>query len=750
MNVLQPAMLWLLAAVAIPVVIHLYNRKRAVKRRFPALEFLLASNRKLARRLKIRQLLLLALRIGVFAMLPLAIARPYILSERGTTADEKLPAAVVIVLDDSASMQQRTGGTRAWDVASDAVASRLAALRAYDEAALILASRPDEPFPGGTTLTDDPRPLRDALEAATPTEAHVDLRRALEVARDLALSSELPVRRVVLVTDRGRGSFPDPLGEDLFKGSATVELVDVLSPHDAQPNLAVVDASFARDPAGAADTWEIRGTIQGFGLSAPRETEVELLVDGQVVASTAVNLAADGAPVPVTFTHRIESAAQGAGSDQVARVTLRLADGGSLPLDDERHLVIAAAREVRVLLVNGDPRAIAQQDELFFLERALRPGPRSRSTLVPRIATPEAMLPSDIEAADVVVLANVASLGAGQIAALEKFVRGGGGLLITVGERVDPTVYNRIFAELLPKPLRTIKRLADPDDPDAAIKVTRLDRADFTHAVMRPFSLPGGESLQQVAASSYMLLEPDSRTEARIVASFADGAPAMVERTVGAGRVMILTTSVDRDWSNLPLSKTFVPLMQRLTGYLARRAGSDEGGSALVGTPHRLRLDGYQPQQVAVRRADRPDGVAAFVLGATELELASTPSVTVTSTGHYRVEVTEQNVSFRDPALAFAANLDPRESDTTPLAAEALAALWQAPPGDAPEGSGDAFSAGANERRVELWPPLLMLVLILLYLETLVGLRRSFLRKLRGVFGRGEQAPAAGGQAPGV
>jgi hypothetical protein len=104
MGFLSPFLLAGLALISVPVIIHLRNRQRAARVPFPAIEFLLRSEKKLARRLKVKQLLLLLLRISLFLLLPLAMAQPYLASDAGETAGDRLPTSYVFVLDASFSM----------------------------------------------------------------------------------------------------------------------------------------------------------------------------------------------------------------------------------------------------------------------------------------------------------------------------------------------------------------------------------------------------------------------------------------------------------------------------------------------------------------------------------------------------------------------------------------------------------------------------------------------------------------------
>jgi len=342
--------------------------------------------------------------------------------------------------------------------------------------------------------------------------------------------------------------------------------------------------------------------------------------------------------------------------------------------------------------------------------------------ITPRVTPPKGFRGTDLDNIDVVVLANVASLSPAQANVLQTFVEGGGGLLITMGDQVEIDTYNRLFNGLLPKPLRSVKQLANPDDPDAPIKVTRFDRAEYTHPALAAFALPGGDALQKVMVYTYTLVQPSAQSKGRVLVAYADGAPALLERSVGQGRVMLLTTTIDRDWTGLAIRKSFLPLIRRSLRYLSRSIGGGET-QASVGQPHRLRFD-TTPIRVVVTQPDNE----RLVLSRAELEtMGDVPVVTPTQRGVYGVAVQDENTPEPVPAQDFVANIDPVGADTTPIEVSSLEVLWQAPSNDAPVS--DSPYAG-RERRVELWPLLLLMALIFLYLETLVGFRRSFLSKL--------------------
>ncbi|PJB35841.1 MAG: hypothetical protein CO108_24725 [Deltaproteobacteria bacterium CG_4_9_14_3_um_filter_63_12] len=710
MSVLQPLMLWFLAAAAVPVLIHLYNRRKAVRRQIPTIQFLLDSKRRLARQLKLRQFLLLALRVGVFLLIPLALAKPFWFTGSDEEGNDRLPTATVIIVDDSASMLAiTTSGASAYEVAVERAREAVEELDDWDDSALLFTSEAES---GRLELSGDRAPVLERLSEHRPTQRRTELTPALQNARDVLLSSPLPQRRIVLITDANQGSFGTSELDDAVGGAAHVQLVTVETP---ERNLAIVDAGYRPHPSGMAQTYELWATLHGVGFQENQQATVQLSVYGKAAASAEVTLE-PGRDMEVVFSHQVESTLG------VEPVTFEVAPvgGEGLLVDNTRRLLLSTQRNVDVLLVNGDARTVPYQDELFYLEKALKPDEDSQSTIVPRITTPEGLRIEDIDTTDVIVLADVAKLAPMLVSALESFVERGGGLLVTVGERVDADVYNEVMLPLLPKPLRNVKVLARSNDPDLALKVTHFDKVDFAHQVFKPFALPGGEGLQQLRVFAYMLVEPDAQSEARVLVSYTDGAPALLEKRHGAGLFMLLTTTIDRDWSDLPIQKAFVPLSQRLVQHLARRS---EGAqcAAVVGEKRTIGLEGRDVDRVEIAGP----GAKSFVLAAMDLRTPGGDVVVPDALGFYSVTARKDGVELAVPELGFVANLDPRESDTTRFSPEKMASLWAGPiVGD------DSTPDWEGQHQVGLWPLLLFIALLFLYLETLLGFRRSFLRKL--------------------
>jgi hypothetical protein len=721
MSFLEPLFLLGLLAAGLPLLVHLFNRKKAIRRQFPAMALLMESNKRNARSIKVRQWLLMALRILVIALVALALSKPYSFSRAGITTSDRLPTATVLVIDTSASMR-RDGW---WERTRAAIDEALDQTRPWDELALVLSAPSGE----GVTvrLSGDHARVTEALKDITPGQATADLPAALQAAGELLAASQLPNRRILLFSDLAQGGWrpeaapPSPLPYELIAISPREE------DEPAPANLGVMAVSYAQEASGQGSTWRFDVTIQSSAPEAVEGRELRLIIDDQIVAADRLPAIAPGGSLLHTFRHNID----GVGLRQ-ARVELVGEDGYAG--DDTRHLILRLRDKLRVLLVNGEPSSIAYTDELFFLSRALNPARDATSGIIPRLVTPDGLLSEELDDFEVVILANVPRVTPAAAQRLEKYVRDGGGLFIAMGDQVDIDSTNKVLRELLPKPLRNIKELAQVDDPDAPVKITRPGTARTQHPIFRAFELPGGTTLQSVQVYSYMLLEPSSPQQSTTLLSFKDNAPALIERKVDQGHVLLWTSTLDDEWTDLPVRAPFVPLMQRAVMYLARRAASRAADNVEVGQKLRLEVSGMARERVIIQGPLMADTLARTVVEPADGIALFTPE----QAGCYLVWADSDEAGEVEPGqrprnrldeLAFCANVPAVESDLTALPADALDP-WLSTAQRAEKSS--AGSQLGPQRRKNLWPTILFIVTLLLLGETVLGVRRSVLARLFG------------------
>jgi hypothetical protein len=697
MSFLAPLMLVGLAGVAVPLVIHLIGRRRAPIRKFAAMDFLLGTNRRVARRLRLREVVLLVVRALACVVIPLALAKPFVsCAARGVTV-ERGPQAVVLVVDNSFTAGYRKGSETLFERAKDRVRRALEQLGPEADVAIEYTA---EGEPAASELTRDHLRLRDALDAARLTARPAATTAALRRAAALLGTSPHAVRRIYLFSVLAASGFQ--AGEPPWPPGAGPEVRVVPLDDGDLPNLAVTGLAAEKDPDLGPRGVRVTVTVAGFGGQKVDGRPVTLRIDGRAVARGLVSLG-PGESVQKRFSAQLPSDAR------TAEVVAEL-DGDNLPIDDRRYLRVELRRDVRVLLVDGDPRTVRHEDELFYLETALRPGDRADSSLEVATTTVDELPRRRLADYDVVFLCNVKPLEARRVAELEEWVKKGGGLLVALGDNVDPDAYNAQMAPLLAQELRTTHQFAGgPKAPDAG-RAERLARLESRHPIFAVFSAeaPG---LRAASFWKAVLLGPSERpAERSALARFGNGAPALVEARRGTGRLLLWTSTLDRDWNDLPIHPGYLPLVQQLARYLARAPTEEHDPSVVVGrerelpvTPDDERLDVTTPGG----RKDSIEGVR--LRGRTAIAFSD-----VVEPGFYHVTATRAGTERAVPAADFVANVDPRGSDTRRVG-----------PAELPSGGGGVV-AGSTEpprRRVELWHALAAALLLFLLGEAILTWR---------------------------
>jgi hypothetical protein len=740
MTFLAPGYVIFTISAAIPLAIHLIGRSRAKPRKFAAIDLLLRGDRRVATRTKIRQLLLLFLRALAAAAVPLILARPFV------EARSDMPLAVggtqsaVIIVDDSLSMSARHDGQPLLTIAKARAHKIVAGLGHDADAALLLGSRAGEaPV---AQLTGDRTRLDNAITAVRPSDRATDLSAALKRAAQILETAQHDERRVYLISDLAAHGFGSDVPWAAGRGPALVP-IDVTD-GETISNHAITDVRTEPAPHLGARGMRISVEIANFAAAPVKDLPVTLLVDGKAVAKGLVDLPGS-ARVSKRFFHVFESARDEAGKRAepdtgVHDVAVQLS-GDALPGDDVRFARVEVQRDVSVLVVDGDPRTSRRDDEVFYLETALRPGDVSAAQLdvttidagnslgttsreTPRPAplaastSPDELGGRRLGDFDVIFLCNVKVPDG---IALRDYVRHGGGLFIAIGDNVDPDTYNEALGDLLPQPLQAVRSVAatisDRDDGErraaGSDDVQHLGRFDRNHPALAPLAEShAADSLEAARFARYALFKPTAEGARQVLLRFADGAPALIEGRVGEGRVMVFASTIDRDWNDLPIQPIFLPLMQTISRYLGRAPLRDPEPPLVVGQRHDVPL---RDRDLRVEISSPSGRTYLFerdkVAGRRALGFAATDEP-----GIYKVAVAGADGVLRPRREAsFVVNVDAGESDPTKIAPTRLAAL---------AAGGGAHAAEPPKRRVELWHALGAGLLLLLLGEALL-LRRK-------------------------
>ena len=681
MSFLNPLFLFGLLAAAVPIVIHLFTRRRPRERPFPSLEFLAEVNQSEIRRLRLKQWLLLLLRTLAVAAIALAMARPAL---RGAGARSGAGAAttVVALVDMSGSMGAAAGASLGGQTATLAGQARrvvedlLTTLGPADELLLVPYDR--APRPVSTRPSSDVARLRAATQALDAGAMTTDHRAALEFAARALAGAHALNRELFWVSDFQAAGFPAPAGGTAGTFAAApagpwaqtrVYLVP-LAPR-SRANVALTDAALTPTESGLALTVSATsfGADPGDLAVAARDVRTH-----DELARGFLGLPARGATSTLLPLARVP--------DEGGEVTI---PDDPLPLDNRRVFAAGRSGTLRVVLrEDGPPSA---------LRLALEAGSPASGLAIETVAA--AALPARLAGADVLVVNDLERLGATETQAVLDFQRAGGGVLVVLGARADAGYWN---GSLLREAGLGALGGAESAAPDAA---WRLVRSLAGHAALAGFPARPGEPLTtaRFRAVRAFRVAPG----ARVLLEFDRTHPALVEGT----RVLAFAAGLDPQASDFPVSGAFLPLLHQAVKVLGRgTAAASLTPGERYSTPAATGLWRIEDEQGREVPAELKAAAGATRLVSAPLERP----------GLCRVI---QGATVRS---TFAVNPDPRESD---LAAVPEAALVRA----FPAGRAQVVHPGADlARRVrearygrELWAWFVALALLLLVAESLLG-----------------------------
>ena len=694
----NPLFLWGALAALVPLLIHLFDRRRPRPHPFAAISFVLRSQKRTASRLKLKRLILYMLRTLILLAIPLALAKPQWRRDAAIQAAARGPAATAIVLDASLSMRFSQDGKSLFESGRQQARDALKDLLPEEPATVLLCGQ--HPSPPAAPGFDRGR-LRTLVDDAQPSYGPSDMTRCLELAAHALEESPSGGKRLVVVSDLTSNAFrlevPPPTvnGPKGEKIRPEVVLRDAAHGAKVLPNRAIVDLKVEPATAAGPRAFQFTLTVRNFSPDPVKDLEASLKLGDRVVAKGFLDLAPNGT-AQKALTYRFE------GSGPISGEVVLSPD--SLVEDDRRAFVVNVPKELKALVINGAPHAVRYRDESFFVDAALdAPGSPVRQT----VRDVDAGLRENFDDFDVVLLLNVAAPSPEEAARLTSFVQKGGGLFISVGDHVDPDAYDQRLKDLLPRPLRLVKTSASREEPDAETKAAKLAQVMQDHPIFAPFTGRAREGLMASRFYQYMLLESESGTGANkkpggseVLATYEDGAPAVAIARRGKGRVLLFTSTVDRDWSDFAIRTSFLPLMQRFCAYLTGSLEEREEMRARVGDTLSLRPEGQQE----VSAVKSPSGAQVPVQKQPDGSVRAGPMVEPGL--HQALDASGQPIA----ALAFPVVLDPSESDLSRLKAEELSAYFG-------EETMKAAAAEGQAPQVPVWTWLIVAAVVAFFFE---------------------------------
>jgi hypothetical protein len=370
--------------------------------------------------------------------------------------------------------------------------------------------------------------------------SEADYVKALDWARKRLSLSKSQHKRVFLFTDMQKISLPETPLED-WPLDISVKIVPVALP--GMWNATIKSVRNLSPYLGGDSEMEI--SIACFGDIPSRELDMAVEVEGQKALVRKVPLRS-GSIVLKWSPKRIG----------LYRGVVHIKSNDSYPLDDRRHFVLSVREPIPVLLVNGEPGVSVFENETYFVEMALKVSGREDGQSAFSPSRQETIV--DPRRYRVVALCNVAELDNSEIDQFIAYVKKGGNLVYFLGGRIQLDSYQKLCDRgLFPGELKWCE-VAIP---------RQITQWDSSHSALQVFDSKEIGDLSRIIFRQVFEIVPSNNTH--VLAGLSNDSPAIVEKRLGQGCIIAVANPCDRDWSDWPTERIFLPLIRELFAYMS-------------------------------------------------------------------------------------------------------------------------------------------------------------------------------------
>jgi len=663
MGLFAPWFLAALAGLALPLYLHLLKRQTTKPKPVSSLMFFESRTQASTRHRRLRYYLLLSLRLLVLLLLILAFANPFINRDTTTLASNRL---VLLVIDNSFSMR---AGTRL----DDAKAAAMRTLSGKGAARAQVAAFGSQ-LRMMTQPIEDQGALRAAVQAIQPGDGHGNFGELARAIRAMAEAVHTPIE-LHLFSDMQRSELAATFADMTLPANVTLLTHAVVT--KAQPNWTVESVDAPGQVWGKdAKPVHVQAVIAGYGTPAAQRT-VSLVVNGKTTATKSVMVPANGKAtvefpaleVPYGFS----------------RCEIRIDAADGFPADDLRRFAVQRSDPQKALLVHnyGDNRSP------LYVGAALSSAAQS-AFILESISVNEAAdrQPSNYA---FIILSDLNTIPSLLENTLTGYVRGGGSLFIAAGTSAGARSTIPIFGAHIIE-TRDYSRV-----PDRYMAVGSFDSS--YPAVAKAEGWPG--------VKFFYALNVDPG-DSRVIVRLGDQTPLLLEKRIGEGRVVLLTSGLENLTNDFPLHPAFVPFIEQTARLLA---GSErQGGARPVDAYLELRNAKEKGQGVEVTD---PEGKRPLTLS----EAASAQSFQLTEAGYYQLRLADGRQN------EVAVNPDPKESNLDVIPDD-IVSLWQGKGGQSSQqATSPSVPAAPRKTPQTLWWYVMLLVLGSAVAESVIASR---------------------------
>ena len=583
MTFLNPAVLFGLLAASIPVLIHLLNLRKLKKIEFSTLAFLKELQKNRIRKIKLKQWLLLALRVLIILLLVFAFARPTLegIAIGGTTSAAKTTA--VFILDDTFSMSVVDANGSYLNQAKESIQELIRNLQEGDEAALILVSgKNKEEIKPSTNLLE----LIEKVDETEPSYSSGYLHNAVVKASEVLSESKNFNKEIYIFSDfqssriSEEGSLSDLsqlLDEKVKIYSFNYSGKDIYN--IAVDDIKVETQIFEKDKPVIFNV-----TVTNYSSDEVNNLVVSLFIKDERTAQQSVSLGA-GASTVVTMEALIKEAGYN-------NVFVEIEDD-EIMQDNRRYTTLFIPDKIPLIVFYDD------EDDTRFVELALQSSGNSETFEISKrnLSQLSSVNLNQFDVAFVISSENLVSPER-----LKQFVEKGGGLFLFPGSETSEENFQKLLNQLnLPSVQGTFGEKENRND------VVNFDKTEFNHPVFQNIFTEGVKrNIESPEINHHLRIASEGK--GTTIVSLMNGSSFLSEYKVGNGKVFLCNTSPVLSWSDFPLKGIFPPLINKSVFYLASKNGTEE--KYYAGEIIDINISNRSISQVKIKR---PDNTEEFI-----------------------------------------------------------------------------------------------------------------------------------------
>ncbi len=677
---INPLFLFAIAGAAVPVIIHLTRDIRAKKIQFSSLMFLRETPKLRVKRRRLTEMLLMALRSALCALLAVLFARPFFPRDTVRLIAGEESQSVVLLLDVSYSMRYGDIFERARNEARRHISRAGAA----DEFSVVVFNETARQV---TALGADKSVHEDALDRLEATCGITDFYAPLQLAEEILSNAQNPVRRIVVLSDFQNNGFSDQFAQWKLNPEIVFDPLKIEQDTYENSYVALFDLKQSRIGSGNATEYKVR-----LAQENDRRSDVELWVGGRLIERTTI----PEGQIKQAFFQQFdlgEGLYQGyvkCGDDELA-------------VDNYYYFSYMVRELPKILNIDGE-RSGARSTALF-LKSAFDLDENSRYTF--SAADFNALTVERLSRTDLVLLTDAGSLPGRAIDDLIDFVSGGGGLIISFGENIDVRQMSSFLERL------GIGTIENSDILQSPLQNATFGEIEVRHPIFSVFLESGVTDMFRPQFRRYAVLRPDSA--AVVIGRFDTGDPFLVSAALGEGKILVFTSSLSTIWTDFPLHEIYVPVLYQMAKFAV--SGDRVRSAYLVGEP--VLFEGIPGEEWRIKTPTENLNLRIQQDGSARFDATSIPGNYLAEWGRKRYGFSV-NVNVRESELQFRSLEEAKAIITKPSEQMRLALATATVENDAVR----------DEKRQKTWLYLLLMIVALFAIETYVAHKGSTKKEL--------------------